>query len=120
MKRILWINFTKSFLIRSYKVTTNSQDGVLEIESYFPIFKAMQEHGLVLNLHGEMMSSCSAGLSTETNEESITVMNAEVRFLPLLSKIHTAFPRLKIVLEHVSTKAGIEAVRQCGSTVCII
>ncbi|KAL8934285.1 MAG: hypothetical protein Q9216_005984 [Gyalolechia sp. 2 TL-2023] len=86
-----------------YGVTTNSQDGVLSIESYYPIFEAMQAHDLVLNLHGE-----TAGISALT---------AEAEFIPQLQKIHNTFPRLRIVLEHVSTREGIEAVRKCGPTV---
>ena len=98
-------------------MTTNSEHGVLNIESFFPIFGAMEKHNLVLNIHGEMMSSSSAGTSEENNKESVTVMNAEPKFLPQLFKIHEAFPKLRIVLEHVSTRDAIEAVRQCGSTV---
>ena len=98
-------------------MTTNSHDGVFDIGSYYPIFDAMQKHNLVLNLHGEMMSSCFTGISKESDKDSITVMNAEPRFLPQLFKLHKAFPKLRIVLEHVSTEEGIEAVRLCGSTV---
>ena len=78
----------------------------------------MQTHDLVLNLHGEMMSNESAKMPTENDGEMVTVMNAENKFLPQLFKIHAAFPRLRIVLEHVSTRAGVDAVRRCGPTVC--
>lgn len=98
-------------------MTTNSHDGVLDVESFFPIFDAMEKHDLVLNIHGEMMSSSSTGIFRENDKESITVMNAEPQFLPQLYKIHEEFPNLRIVLEHVSTREGIEAVRQCGTTV---
>ncbi|KAL8766933.1 MAG: hypothetical protein Q9209_006414 [Squamulea sp. 1 TL-2023] len=84
-------------------VTTNSQDGVLEIDKYFPVFQSMEAHDLVLNLHGET--------------PDIEVLQAEAAFLPTLYQLHTAFPKLRIVLEHVSTRQGIEAVRQCGPTV---
>ncbi|KAL8998207.1 MAG: hypothetical protein Q9169_002692 [Polycauliona sp. 2 TL-2023] len=84
-------------------VTTNSQDGVLDIEQYYPVFEAMQEHDLVLNLHGET--------------PDVEVLQAEAAFVPTLQRLHAAFPRLRIVLEHVSTAKGIEAVRQCGPTV---
>ena len=97
-------------------VTTNSQDGVLNIEQFYPVFAAMQKHGLVLNLHGEMASSpprecCGDGL------EAVTVLNAEPKFLPQLEKLHKTFPSLRIVLEHVSTREGLDAVRRCGATV---
>lgn len=44
-------------------------------------------------------------------------MNAEEAFLKQLHKIHTRFPTLKIVLEHATTAAAVEAVKQCGPTV---
>lgn len=88
-------------------MTTNSQDGVLNIEQYYPVFEAMQANGLVLNLHGEMTFSTPG----------VTILNAEARFVSQLYKLHAAFPHLRIVLEHVSTREGIEAVRQCGATV---
>ncbi|KAL9027780.1 MAG: hypothetical protein Q9196_003743 [Gyalolechia fulgens] len=84
-------------------VTTNSQDGVLDIEQYYPVFEAMQTHDLVLNLHGET--------------PGISALTAEAEFIPQLRKIHDTFPRLRIVLEHVTTREGIEAVRKCGPTV---
>lgn len=62
---------------------------------------------MVLNLHGEM---------TDSSPE-VTVLNAEAKFLPQLFKLHAAFPQLRIVLEHVSTREGLDAVRQCGPTV---
>lgn len=88
-------------------VTTNSQDGVLDIEQYYPVFEAMQANDLVLNLHGEMTFS----------SPDITVLNAEAEFIPQLLKLHSAFPKLRIILEHVSTREGIDAVRRCGAKV---
>lgn len=37
-------------------------------------------------------------------------MNAEDFFLPELLKIHQAFPKLKIVLEHVTTETSVDMV----------
>ena len=45
------------------------------------------------------------------------VLNAEARFLPHLHKIHAQFPNLRIVLEHATTRAAVEAVKACGPTV---
>jgi dihydroorotase len=44
-------------------------------------------------------------------------LNAEPRFLPHLHKLHKAFPNLRIVLEHATTRAAVEAVKACGDTV---
>ena len=50
-------------------------------------------------------------------EQNIHVLNAEPTFLPHLFKLHQAFPALRIVLEHATTRAAVEAVKKCGSTV---
>jgi len=61
---------------------------------------------MVLNIHGE----CPSG-------KDITILNAESNFLPTLKVIHEKFPRLRIVLEHCTTKGAVEAVRACGPNV---
>ncbi|KAE8549989.1 hypothetical protein EYB25_008514 [Talaromyces marneffei] len=97
-------------------VTTNSQEGVLDIEQLYPVFAAMEKHDLVLNLHGEMISTPASAVGKQT-EPVVTVLNAEPLFIPQLAKLHAAFPKLRIVLEHVSTKQGLDAVRACGPNV---
>lgn len=44
--------------VKSYPrgVTTNSEGGIESYEAYYPVFEAMEKHGLVLNLHGEVPS----------------------------------------------------------------
>jgi dihydroorotase len=66
----------------------------------------MEEEDLVLNLHGEAPPA-----------EDITVLNAEAAFLPTLLDLHRRFPRLRIVLEHCTTAAAVEAVKKCGPNV---
>ncbi|SJX61605.1 Dihydroorotase [Sporisorium reilianum f. sp. reilianum] len=96
--------------VKSYPrgVTTNSDSGIEDYETYYPIFEEMQKHNMVLNLHGEVPSNAEAG---------ICVLNAEEKFLPHLFKLHRQFPQLKIVLEHATTRKAVEAVKQCGDTV---
>jgi dihydroorotase len=45
--------------VKSYPrgVTTNSDAGIESYTSYYHIFKAMEETGMVLNLHGEIPSN---------------------------------------------------------------
>lgn len=94
--------------VKSYPkgVTTNSDAGVYNYEQYYPVFEAMEKHDLVLNLHGESPPS-----------DDVTVLNAEQTFLPTLIDLHKRFPKLRIVLEHCTTAAAVEAVKQCGPTV---
>ncbi|WFD30173.1 dihydroorotase [Malassezia sp. CBS 17886] len=96
--------------VKSYPrgVTTNSEGGIENYEVYYPVFAAMEEAGMVLNLHGEVPSDADAG---------VCVLNAEEHFLKHLEKIHRQFPRLRIVLEHTTTRAAVECVRRCGDTV---
>ena len=49
--------------------------------------------------------------------QNIHVINAEPTFLPHLRKLHEDFPRLRIVLEHATTRAAVEAVKSLGPTV---
>lgn len=70
-------------------MTTNSSSGVISYEAFYPVFQAMEEEGLVLNLHGEVPS----------DRKSVTVLNAEASFIPTLLSLHERFPRLKIALE---------------------
>ncbi|KAJ1718876.1 dihydroorotase [Coemansia erecta] len=89
-------------------VTTNSEWGVLDFKAYYPTFSAMQDAGMVLCLHGECPSDASKG---------ICILNAEERFLSTLRELHQEFPRLRIVLEHATTKAAVDCVKSLGETV---
>lgn len=102
--------------VKSYPagVTTNSAAGVVDYSTFYPVFAEMERQDLVLNLHGEQPDSPS---EESGDEESTTVFNAESKFLPKLFELHRRFPSLRIVLEHLTTAAAVEAVLQCGSTV---
>jgi dihydroorotase len=47
--------------VKSYPrgVTTNSDGGIESYEAYYPVFEAMQEVDMVLNLHGEVHSDAA-------------------------------------------------------------
>ena len=96
--------------VKSYprSVTTNSDEGIESYDKYDELFQAMQEHGIVLNLHGEIPSDHS---------KNICVLNAEERFLPVLTNLSKKYPKLRIVLEHATTAAAIQAVMACGNNV---
>ncbi|RYO91413.1 hypothetical protein DL764_008279 [Monosporascus ibericus] len=114
--------------IKSYPagVTTNSSSGVISYEPFYPVFKAMEEEGLVSSTMGFrsiLLTNCtreaSENMYGDMDEKliGITILNAEASFLPTLRSIHKEFPKLKIVLEHCTTKDAVEAVRTCGDTV---
>jgi dihydroorotase len=47
--------------VKSYPrgVTTNSDGGIESYELYYPVFAAMEEADMVLNLHGEVPSDAA-------------------------------------------------------------
>ena len=78
--------------------TTNSSGGLTGWRQIEEALGAMEEKGLVLSIHGE--------------DPSAPVLEREEAFLPVFREIKQAFPGLKMVLEHVSTAAGVQAVRE--------
>lgn len=96
--------------VKSYPrgVTTNSESGIESYTAYYPVFEAMQQVDMVLNLHGEIPSD--PGTNT-------CVLNAERRFLHHLETLHRDFPRLRIVLEHATTREAVDTVKRLGPTV---
>jgi len=86
-------------------VTTNSQDGIKDFKKLYPVFKKMQEIGMVLSIHGEMPG------------DLVLAIEAEKLFLPILIEIATKFPKLKIVMEHLSTAAAVQIVSKLPNNV---
>lgn len=68
----------------------------------------MEKLDMVLNLHGEVPGSA---------QSDVNDMNAEEKFLPTLKMLNEKFPKLRIILEHCSTEAALEAVRSCTDSV---
>jgi dihydroorotase len=76
-------------------ITTNSETGVssLDSESLRPTLEAMSELGIPLCVHGE------------TNG---FVMDREKEFMPIYESLAVNFPKLKIIMEHITTKAAVD------------
>lgn len=86
--------------------TTNSDSGVTALERTFGVLERMEERGLVLQLHGEV------------TDVDIDVFDREKAFVDRhLDAIVRRFPRLRVVLEHVTTRAGVEFVLSQGPQV---
>ncbi|CAH6718258.1 dihydroorotase [[Candida] jaroonii] len=90
-------------------VTTNSAHGVdpNDFTKFYPVFEAMEKNNLVLNLHGEKPA--------KKDDEEINILNAEPLFLPILEKLHSDFPNLKIILEHCTSKQAVEMIEKLNS-----
>jgi len=78
-------------------ITTNSEGGVsgFDIEELRPALEAMSDLGIPLCIHGE------------TNG---FVMDREAEFVSIYEKLATAFPNLKIIMEHITTKESVAAL----------
>jgi dihydroorotase len=86
--------------------TTNSDSGVTDLERVFPVLARMEEADVVLQLHGEV------------TDPGVDIFDREHVFIERhLARIVERFPRLRIVLEHVTTRAGIDFVRSAGPQV---
>ncbi len=78
-------------------ITTNSEGGVsgFDVEELRPALEAMSELDIPLCVHGE------------TNG---FVMDREAEFVSIYEALACAFPKLKIIMEHITTKASVEAL----------
>ncbi len=86
--------------------TTNSDFGVTAVERAWPAIEAMQEVGLPLLVHGEV------------TDPAVDVFDREAQFIDrVLAPLLLRFPRLKLVLEHVTTRQGVEFVRSAPADV---
>jgi len=78
-------------------ITTNSEGGVsgFDVEELRPTLEAMSELDIPLCIHGE------------TNG---FVMDREAEFVSIYERLATAFPKLKIIMEHITTKESVAAL----------
>lgn len=87
-------------------VTTNSSKGMDSFESGYKIFEIMQELDIPLLIHGEV------------NDVSVDIFDREKIFIEKhLSRVHKEFPKLRIVLEHISTKDSTEFVKESSNKI---
>ncbi len=73
-------------------VTTNSETGVRAIADAAPTLTIMQDLGIPLLVHGETHGF---------------VLDREREFLPIYDQLATRFPKLTIVMEHITTQEAV-------------
>lgn len=79
--------------------TTHAEEGVQSFESLYPLLDLMQEQDLVLQIHGETTQG--------------DIFKREKNFLTEnLAPLMRQFPKLRIVLEHISTRAAVDFIRE--------
>lgn len=83
--------------------TTNSQAGVRSLKQLYPIFEIMQQENLVLNIHGEVI------------DPTCDIFYRETQFIQdELIPIIRNFPKLRITLEHISTKVAVDFIQNAS------
>ncbi|MBD3812242.1 dihydroorotase [Thiobacillus sp.] len=86
--------------------TTNSDSGVTELVKAYQAIAAMEEAGMPLLLHGEVVDA------------EVDVFDREAVFIERhLIRLMNDFPRLKIVLEHITTRQAAEFVATAPANV---
>ena len=83
--------------------TTNSDAGVTDIRKTYATLEAMQKHGLLLLVHGEV------------TDPTVDLFDREAVFIDrVLIPLRRDFPELKLVFEHLTTKEGAHYVRDAN------
>ena len=86
--------------------TTHSERGVTRIAAMMPLLEEMAKLGTVLQVHGEV------------TDRHIDVFDREAMFIDqVLLPLHEEIPDLKIVLEHITTRQGVEFVRSTDGNI---
>ena len=97
--------------ISAYKLypsgaTTNSDAGVTSFDGLFPVFEMMQEVDIPLLIHGEV------------TDKSVDIFDREQVFIEkYLSRWTQKFPKLRIVLEHISTAYAADFIADAPANI---
>jgi dihydroorotase len=86
--------------------TTNSASGVRNLDRVMPVLEKMAAIGLPLCVHGEV------------TDPEIDIFDREAAFIDtVLDPLRRALPELRVVMEHVTTKDGVDYVRAGGANI---
>jgi dihydroorotase len=100
MRRAAGSGFVLGAKLYPAGATTFSDHGVSSVERIWPALEAMAESGLVLQVHGEV------------TDPAVDVFDREAAFIDrVLVRVTERLPALRIVFEHVTTRAAVEFVR---------
>jgi dihydroorotase len=104
--RVKESGFVHAFKYYPAGATTNSDSGVTDLVKVYAALEAMQKHGVVLCVHGEVTHA------------DVDVFDREAKFVDgSLQQIVRDFPTLKIVVEHITTSEATDFVRAAGENV---
>jgi len=98
--------FVKAVKLYPAGATTNSDCGVTNIENVYDCLSVMEEVDLPLLVHGEVTTS------------EVDVFDREAVFIDtVLNPLIQRFPNLRVVLEHITTKQGVQFVLESSNNV---
>ncbi|WP_284443021.1 dihydroorotase [Buchnera aphidicola] len=81
--------------------TTNSKTGIKTINDITSVLACMESIGMPLLIHGEEIN------------QNIDIYDREAKFIETtLDPLRKKFPKLKIVLEHITTKESVEYIKK--------
>jgi len=86
--------------------TTNSDSGVTDLARCHGVLEAMAEQGMPLLVHGEV------------TDPAVDIFDRERVFLErVLAPLVQRFPRLKLVVEHITTREAAQFVREAPANI---
>ncbi|MDP3997730.1 MAG: dihydroorotase [Candidatus Andersenbacteria bacterium] len=84
-------------------VSTNSDNGLADLLTKKNVLATMRDVGMILSVHPE--------------KPGVFCLDREEAYLPTIAETIRLFPRLRIVVEHLTTKAGVEFVVEAPENV---
>jgi dihydroorotase len=86
--------------------TTNSDSGVTRIDKCYAVLERMEAVGMPLLVHGEV------------TDADVDIFDRERVFLEcVLAPLTVRFPRLRIVVEHITTEEAVRLVKAAGPNI---
>lgn len=106
VKKVAQSEHVHAFKLYPAGATTNSDAGVGNIETTYPIFEAMEKYDVPLLIHGEV------------TDAKYDIFDREKIFIDSqLNQITRQFPALRIVVEHLTTQEAVQFVESANNNV---
>lgn len=104
--RILFSDFVHAIKLYPAGATTNSDAGVTDLKKCAAAIARMEKLGVPLLVHGEV------------TDPAVDIFDREAVFIDtVLIPLLRDFPALKVVLEHITTKDGVDFVRDTEANI---
>ena len=88
-----------------FMVTTHSGNGVRDYDRIYPALEAAEALGTIVQFHGEHPA------------EDVEGLRKEAAFTAILDRIRHRFPRLRLTMEHITSRAAVDWVSAQGDGV---